>query len=160
MSTGIVFGSNDGDAKVVAEYIASKIGCGVLNATDLTADFLDKNDKLIFVASTHKVGEVQKDFQAKLGLIGEADWTEKTLALVGLGNAAKHSDTFNSGLVDFLPVTKGAKLVGAFDNPGYAFDYSSAFINGKFIGLVLDYKNDPQWQAKTDGWLNGVKQYF
>ncbi|MBO4576213.1 MAG: flavodoxin domain-containing protein [Neisseriaceae bacterium] len=160
MSTAIVFGSNDGDSQVVAQHIAESLNAPLLNATDLTADFLAQHNKLIFVASTHKVGEVQKDFQAKLPLIAEADWTEKTLALVGLGNAAKHPDTFNSGLVDFLPVTKGAKLVGAYPNQGYTFDYSAAFINGKFIGLALDYKNDNNWKNKTNAWLDEVKQYF
>lgn len=160
MSTAIVFGSNDGDSQTVAQHIAQRLNATLLNATDLTDDFLTKHNKLIFVASTHKVGEVQRDFQAKLDLIADANWTEKTLALVGLGNAAKHPDTFVSGLVDFLPVVKGAKLVGSFANPNYNFDYSAAFINGKFIGLALDYKNDTQWQTKTEAWIDEIKQYF
>ncbi len=36
---GVIYGSNQGDTKEVAEYIASKFDSEIINATDLTADF-------------------------------------------------------------------------------------------------------------------------
>ena len=159
---GVVFGSNDGTgaASVAAKYIADKLGADIINATELENTFISSHEKLIFVASTHKVGELQKDFRAKLEVVANADFSGKTLALVGLGGTEKHAETFCDGLVEFLPLIRGAKLVGAYDDGGYAYKHSLAFINGKFIGLVLDVKADTNWQARTDAWLASVKGEF
>lgn len=163
---GVVFGSHfgrnetAGAAKHAAEYIAGKLGADIINATQLEADFIASHEKLIFVASTHKKGELQEDFKNKLNVVEEADFSGKTLALVGLGGIANHADTFCDGLVEFLPHIRGAKLVGAYDDGGYAYKNSLAFINGKFVGLVLDVKADANWQARTDKWLETIKPEF
>lgn len=163
---GVVFGShfgrNDaaGAAKEAAEYIAGKLGADIVNAKELEKDFLESHEKLIFVASTHKKGELQEDFQNKLDVVAQADLSGKTLALVGLGGTQNHSDTFCDGLVEFLPHIRGAKLVGAYDDGGYDFKQSLAKINGKFVGLVLDVKADANWQGRTDKWLDSVKGEF
>ncbi|WP_086227049.1 flavodoxin domain-containing protein [Campylobacter devanensis] len=157
---GIVYGSNAGDTKVVAEYISQSFDSEVIDAKDLTIDFLTKYDKLIFAASTHGHGELQKDFRAKLNIINEADFGGKTLALVGVGGQVKHPTTFLDGLVEFLPLIRGVKLVGATDIDGYAFKNSLSFINGKFIGLAIDYKNDKNWQARADKWVESIKSEF
>ncbi|WP_086229026.1 flavodoxin domain-containing protein [Campylobacter devanensis] len=157
---GIVYGSNAGDTKVVAEYISQSFDSEVIDAKDLTIDFLTKYDKLIFAASTHGHGELQKDFKAKLDIIAEAEFIGKTLALVGVGGQVKHPTTFLDGLVEFLPLIRGAKLVGATDIDGYAFKNSLSFINGKFIGLAIDYKNDKDWQARADKWIESIKSEF
>lgn len=157
---GIVYGSNAGDTKVVAEYISQSFDSEVIDAKDLTIDFLTKYDKLIFAASTHGHGELQKDFKAKLDIIAEAEFIGKILALVGVGGQVKHPTTFLDGLVEFLPLIRGAKLVGATDIDGYAFKNSLSFINGKFIGLAIDYKNDKDWQARADKWIESIKSEF
>ena len=46
---GIVYGSNAGDTKVVAEYIGHSFDSEIIDAKDLTIDFLTKYDKLILV---------------------------------------------------------------------------------------------------------------
>lgn len=159
---GVVFGSNDGTgaASQAAKYIADKLNADIINATELESSFISSHEKLIFVASTHKVGELQKDFRAKLEVVANTDFSGKTLALVGLGGTEKHAGTFCDGLVEFLPLIRGAKLVGAYDDGGYKFKNSLAFINGKFVGLVLDVKADANWQGRTDAWLASIKGEF
>lgn len=157
---GIIFGSNKGDASKVAEYLASKIQADVIDAKGLESAFLSEHEKLIFVASTHKVGELQNDFKQKLDLLKECDFSGKTLALVGLGGLEKHSGEFCDGLVEFLPLIRGAKLVGAYAECDYNYKRSLAFINGKFIGLVLDINTDEAWQKRTDKWFDGIKAEF
>ena len=157
---GIVFGSNKGDAQKVAEYIGGKISADIVDAKELSADFLSAHEKLIFVASTHKVGELQNDFKAKLDVVASTDFSGKTLALVGLGGLERHAGEFCDGLVEFLPLLRGAKLVGAYEGCEYDYKRSLAFINGKFVGLVLDINTDEGWQAKTDKWFDGIKAEF
>jgi len=158
---GVVFGSNDGDAKRVAEYVAAKFDSEILNATELSADFLNSHEKLIFVASTHKVGELQKDFKAKLDVIAAAKLSGKTLALVGVGGSVRHPNDFNSGLAEFLPVIKGANLVGQTEvDDEYKFNKSAAIVDGKFLGLITDVKVGDGWQARADKWAESVKANF
>ncbi|MEE3704245.1 flavodoxin domain-containing protein [Campylobacter sp. CX2-8023-23] len=157
---GIVYGSNAGDTKAVAEYIGKNFDSEIIDAKDLTLEFINQYDRLIFAASTHGHGELQKDFKAKLDLISEADFGGKTLALVGVGGTIKHPTTFLDGLIEFLPLIRGAKLVGATDIDGYVFKNSLSFINGKFIGLAIDYKNDENWQKRADKWVESIKSEF
>ncbi|WP_244948764.1 flavodoxin domain-containing protein [Campylobacter hyointestinalis] len=107
---GVIYGSNGGDTKEVAEYIASKFDSEVIDVKDLSIDFFDKFDKFIFATSTHGHGELQKDFKAKLNLVAEASFINKTVALVGVGGQVKHPNTFIDGLVEFLPLIRGANL--------------------------------------------------
>lgn len=157
---GVIYGSNGGDTKEVAEYIASKFDSEVIDVKDLSVDFFDKFDKFIFAASTHGHGELQKDFKAKLNVVAEASFINKTVALVGVGGQVKHPNTFIDGLVEFLPLIRGAKLVGASDVDGYKFTHSLALINGKFVGAAIDFKNDPEWKTRADKWVASVKGEF
>lgn len=159
-TVGIVFGSDDGYAEDAAEYIGKSFDSEIIDAQDLNEDFLAKYKKLIFVASTHRYGELQKDFKAKLELLAETDFVGKILALVGLGGQEKHPETFCDCLVEFLPVIRGAKLIGAYEDPGYNYQFSLSFINGKFVGLVLDLKADQYWKEKVDRWVVDVKKGF
>ena len=62
--------------------------------------------------------------------------------------------------MEFLPLIRGAKLVGSTDIDGYVFKNSLSLINGKFIGLAIDYKNDKDWQARADRWIESIKSEF
>ncbi len=150
--TKIIFGSNEGNAKSVAEYIGAKLGASVINAADLRSEDLAA-DGLIFVASTHKGGTLQADMRAKLDLIADSNLNGKKVALVGLGGLGKHADAFCDGLAELLPALDGAQIVGEWGADGYPFTASKAFKDGKFVGLTLDLKFDPEWQKRTDKWL-------
>ncbi len=157
---GIIFGSNAGDAKLVAEHIASKFNCDIVDAKELDSAFLEAHQKFFFVASTHGDGELQKDFRAKLNLISEHNFSGKTIALVGIGGQVNHPTTFLDGMVEFLPLIRGAKLVGPSDIDGYKFTNSLALIHGRFICASIDVKNDANWLARADKWINSVKGDF
>lgn len=158
---GIVFGSNEGDAKTAAQYIAKEFDSETIDAKDLTSDFLSSYSKLIFVASTHKVGELQNDFKAKLDLIKNADFGGKTLALVGVGGSVRHPDNFCDGLIEFFPHINKANLVGQTEvDEQYKFNNSKAIKDGKFVGLILDLKIDDSWKSRADKWIASIKNNF
>ncbi len=161
-NVGVIFGSNKGDAKEVAHFVAAGFDAEVIDAQDLTAEFFTRFRRFIFVASTHAYGELQKDFRAKLPLVAQADFTGKTIALVGIGNRAKHPQTFSDGLVEFLPHIRGARLVGGSEvgDYGATFAHSLALINGKFVGLVIDYKGDENWKERASAWVTALKPVF
>lgn len=157
---GIFYGSSGGNTKEVSEFIAEKLGAEVTNIKDAKIEDFDKFTKFIFATSSYGFGELQDDWFEKIELLDEVDFKEKTVALVGVGGLARHADSFCSSLVDFLPRIKGANLVGQSDLDGYKIKKSSAFINGKFIGLCVDFKGDKNWQSRVEKWCESVKDNF
>ncbi|MCI6989621.1 MAG: flavodoxin domain-containing protein [Campylobacter sp.] len=156
----LVYATKGGNSKIVGEYIAQKLGFEIKEAKDLDENDLKSYDGFIFLASTHGDGQIQNKFDNKLELLNKTDFENRPVALVGVGNIARHSFDFCSGISAFLPVLKKAKLVGASNMDGYEITNSRAFVNGKFIGLVLNYPDDKKWQDRVDIWINEIKKYF
>ena len=160
MANLLVYATKGGDTKVVAEYIAEKLDFKAIEAKDLTSDDLTNSQSLILAVSTHGDGQIHAKFDDKLDLLNSTDLNGKKVALVGVGNQERHPDDFCSGLAAFLPVLKKVNLVGLWGAEGYKFNYSRAFINGKFLGLTIDFKGDSAWQARADKWIETVKGEF
>lgn len=156
----LVYATKGGNAKIVGEYIATKLGFDIKEAKVLNEDDLKSYSGFIFLASTHGDGQIQNKFDNKLELLNQTDFENRPVALVGIGNIARHAHDFCSGLASFLPVLKKAKLIGSTSPDGYEITNSRAFINGKFVGLVLNYPDDEKWQDRTDKWIEGVKNSF
>ncbi|WP_172199684.1 flavodoxin domain-containing protein [Campylobacter sp. RM16188] len=158
---GIFYATGKGDTQKACEYAAAKFGDEV-KVIKAVKDVVQSNefegfDLLILASSSYGFGELHEDWKAKLGLLKEANLKGKKVALIGVGNQERHGDNFCGGIVEFLPFVKGASLLGAKDKDGYKFDYSSAFINGKFIGLVLDTKGDKEYEKRIDKWASDIK---
>ncbi|MDA3090768.1 flavodoxin domain-containing protein [Campylobacter sp. CS_ED2] len=160
MAKLLVYATKGGDTKVVGEYIANKLGFEAKEAKDLTADDLANANALVLAVSTHGDGQIHAKFDDKLDLLNSTDLGGKKVALVGVGNQERHPDDFCSGLAAFLPVLKKANLVGLWGAEGYKFNYSRAFINGKFLGLTIDFKGDKEWQTRADKWISEFKNEF
>ena len=156
----LVYATKSGDTKVVGEYIAAKLGFEVKDAKELSENDVKNASALILAVSTHGQGQIFANFEDKLSLLNEIDLGGKPVALVGVGNCERHGDDFCSGLSAFLPVLRNAKLVGATDPDGYKFSYSRAFVNGKLLGLTIDYKGDKDWQNRADKWVSVVAKEF
>ena len=156
----LVYATKTGDTKVVAEYIASKLGFDIKDAKELNENDVQNASALIFAVSTHGQGQIFANFENKLEMLNGIDLAGKPVALVGIGNQERHGNDFCSGLSAFLPVLWNAKLVGLTEPDGYKFSYSRAFINGKLLGLTIDYKGDKDWQSRADKWVSVVAKEF
>jgi len=156
----LVYATKGGDTKVVSEYIASKLGFEIKEAKELGEEDLAGAGAFIFAASTHGDGQIQAKFDDKLELLNKTDLDGRKVALVGVGNVERHGSDFCSGMSAFLPVLKKARLIGAWGAEGYKFQHSRAFVNGKFVGLTIDFKGDEHWQARADKWIAAVEGEF
>ena len=136
--TIVVYGSSTGTCEAIAEKIAQKLGCEVINVQDLTADVVNNNQNLILGTSTWGAGE---------------------LPLFGCGDCSTYSDTFVGGIGELYNGIKssGARFVGAVETDGYTFDDSEAVVDGKFIGLPLDDINeDDKTDTRIDAWISVI----
>jgi flavodoxin I len=56
---------------------------------------------------------------------------------------------------------KGCDIIGYVSTEGYEYEESRAVINGKFIGLPLDYENqDKLTSDRISNWLDQIKPEF
>lgn len=157
MKTAIFYATGKGDTKKVAEYIGAKLNADLIEVKDANKDDFEKYDFLILASSSYGYGELHGDWVEKLSELKSANLKGKKVALVGVGNQQRHADSFCGGIVDFLGAIKTADIIGQSDQDGYKFEKSQAFINGKFIGLVLDTKGDSEYEKRIDKWLDSVK---
>lgn len=148
----VTYATKFGATKEVAELIANEIGADVKDAKELNEQDLSLYEGFVFAASTHGDGRICENFEGKLDMIASSDMNGRKVALVGVGNVERHGDDFCSGMSEFLPVLKKANLIGAMGAEGYEFRHSRAFINGKFVGLTIDYKGDPEWKKRAQKW--------
>ena len=154
--TIVVFGSSTGTCEAIAEKIAQKLGCEVMDVQNLTAEVVESHENLILGTSTWGAGELQDDWFDGLKVLQGADLSGKTIALFGCGDCESYSDTFVGGIGELYNAIKasGARFVGAVDTDGYSFDDSEAVIDGKFIGLPLDDVNeDDKTDTRIDAWI-------
>ena len=159
--TAIFYGSTEGNTESVAYKLKDLLGdVDVYNVDSASADDLAKYDNLIFGASTWEIGELQEDWETFIDVLDEVDFTGKTVAYFGCGDADGYPDTFADalGIIHERIKESGAKFIGAVDTDDYTFDDSAALYDGKFIGLPIDEDNEADL---TDGrlqkWVADIK---
>lgn len=159
----IVYGSSTGATKSVAERISEVLGgVDLFDVDGLNFDDLSEYDFLILGTSTTGIGDLQDDWDSALSKLSKFDFSNKKVALFGLGDSASFSDSFAAALYTLYKEIKGkAEIVGAVDVDGYTFDSSDAVVDGKFVGLALDEDNEyNETDARIAAWIEDLKQYF
>lgn len=162
MKIAVIYGSDTDNTENAANMIAEKLGISeVLNVANIDAEKMNSYDKLLCGSSTWGSGDLQDDWDSfdfdALSLSG------KTMAVFGVGDSDNYSDTYCNAMGTLAENFKkaGAKLVGAVSTDGYTFDESSAVVDGKFVGLALDYDNEEdKTEGRIDAWVAAIKPEF
>lgn len=158
-STIVIYGSSTGTCETIAEKIAQKLGCEILNVQDLSIEVIAVNQNLILGTSTWGAGELQDDWYDGIKTLKAANLQGKTIALFGCGDCSSYSDTFVGGMGELYNAIKdsGAQFIGSVETNGYTYDESEAVVDGMFIGLPLDEVNeDDKTEARIDAWIEQI----
>ena len=153
--TGIFYGTATGTTEKIAKRIGELLGVSsedILNVGSTAPSKAGDYELMILGTSTWGNGDLEDDWYDFLDGIETLDLKDKTIALFGCGDQSM-SDTFCNaiGTIYHRLQKTGATFYGAFEAGDYTFDKSTAFINGKFIGLLIDDVNEPE---KTENRLN------
>ena len=167
----IFYGPQGGSVNRVADKVKDIIGedkVEMIPVKDATVSDLEKYNKIIFGLST--VGKdtwdseySTNDWGKFLHEIGKTNYSEKTVAIFGLGDHVTYSHCFvdHIGLLGKELVKNGASLVGKVSTDGYEFEESEAVIDGKFMGLPLDEDFEPELtDERVAGWIELLKPKF
>jgi flavodoxin I len=160
----IIYGSSTGNCEEAANQIATYFGdVLVKEVSTATADDLQKNNKILLGSSTWGDGEMQDDFDPFLSVLKKTDFSGKKIALFGTGDADGYGDTFVDALKILydIVVEKGGEVLGQVEANEYDYEDSQAVIDGKFVGLPLDYDNEPdKVDDQIKKWVENLKSVF
>jgi flavodoxin I len=157
----IFYGSTDGNTETVAEMIKDKFGeAEVINVADASPADFDGADLYLLGSSTWEDGQLQEDWDAFFPEMDDIDFTGKTVAIFGLGDAEGFSGEFVNAMGTLFDkvVERGGKLVGSWPTDGYVFEHSNSVRDGSFVGLAIDEDNESDMtEERVTGWVEKVK---
>ena len=164
----IVYGSTTGNTEDAANKIHQYLGSdktALFDVKDAGLAALEYFDKLIFALPTWDYGEVQADWQDVWDEIDTTDFSNKTVAFVGMGDQFAYAEWFQDamGMLHEKVAAKGAKVVGHWPVTGYEFDASKALTENKetFAGLALDEDCQPELtEQRVKEWCEQIKPAF
>ena len=157
---GIFYGSDGGNAHDAADRIAKLLEnkVEVYDIASASKEKVLEFDSLILVTSTYGAGDLQSDWEDIIDDFDTSDFAGKTIALVGIGDQDTYGDTFCDSIFHLYEKVKEGKVLGETDLDGYDFSDSKAIVDGKFVGLVLDYDNqDDLTDDRIKNWVERIQ---
>ncbi len=162
---GIFYGSTYGMTKKAAEKIKKAFGRSKVDIYDLknsSVEDIKKYTNLIFGTSAWGIGEMQDDWELTIDNLSQIDFSERKVALFGLGDQAEYPESFVDGLGTlYCRLPDKSCVVGQWPVDGYDYYFSLADKDGSFIGLVLDDHNQEDMSDKRIAdWIKILKKEF
>ena len=159
---GIFYGSTGGVTAEVAEAIKSEFGEGDVHEVDSgIANQIADYSVVLLGTSTWGEGELQDDWEDFIDELDDADFSDKKIALFGTGDQDGYPDTFVDGMGTIYErvTANGGTVIGYWPTEGYEYDGSTAEIDGRFVGLVIDEDNQADLTSdRVKRWVDILKQ--
>lgn len=156
----IFYASSTGNTEEVAGKINEKMdGFELIDIANDGVDKMTECKSIIIGVSTWGEGDLQDDWEDCLAEIQSMDFSDKTVALFGLGDQDGYPDEFADalGIMHEEVSSKGANIIGHTSNEGYDYDESRAEIDGNFIGLVIDEDNQSELtDERISNWCSSI----
>lgn len=163
-TVGIFYGSTSGSTKEVAEKIQKALGknAELHNIKDATSEMIASYKNLIFGTSAWGIGDMQDDWEDFIDDLSAVDFSEKKLALFGLGDQAEYPESFVDGLgTMYCRLPEKSIVVGFWPTEGYKFYFSLAEREGKFVGLPIDEHQQPELtDQRIKEWVAQISKDF
>lgn len=159
---GIFYGSTTGTTKAIAYKLAKLLGVkddDVHEVASVAPSKLGEYDMIVAGTSTWGAGDLQEDWYDFIDGVEGLSLDGKKVALFGCGDETM-SDTFCSAVGTLYEKFKstGATMVGDYDADGYSFNHSAAYVDGKYVGLLVDEVNHPEFtDLRLRGWADKIK---
>jgi flavodoxin I len=160
MTISIIYGSDGGVTRKIANKIAAKLSVAAIDIKKAQTSHFENCTLLILGCPTYADGDLQTDWIEHLGKLEEAKLTNKRVAIFGMGDQQNYPESFVDaiGILHDIVTDKGAKVVGFTSPEGFDYTKSAALRDGQFVGLALDEDNQKsQTDARINAWLAQIK---
>ena len=160
MKIGIIWGSDSGDTEDTTMTMEGKLtsyDLEVINVAEASVEDFRKFDLLILGISTWYDGDLQSDWEDFFPTFDKIDFTNKTVAIFGLGDQYGYDEYFIDGVGILAKeiLKNGGEVIGHWSTESYEFVKSKALMNeNTFYGLALDEGNQYDLSPeRIDKWL-------
>jgi flavodoxin I len=163
---GIFYGgSPKGSTHKTAQVISDLFGedqVTLHNVNEATKEDLERYNCLILGTSAWGIGEMHQDWERFIDVLSEAKIREKKIALFGLGDQVEYPESFVDGMgTVFCRLPHKDNVVGFWPTKGYSFYFSSAEMDGNFVGLAIDEDSQPELtDERISKWVEQLKAEF
>lgn len=163
---GLFFGSDEGNTETVAERIQKRLGAAVVDVydiADVTQLEFTQYQRIILGIPTWDFGQIQSDWEEFWGDLNDIDFSDKTIALFGLGDQFGYGDYFLDamGMMHDVIAQHNPKRIGYWPTDGYEYDASKAELDGQFVGLAIDEDQQEDLTAeRLDRWCTQIHREF
>lgn len=162
---GIFFGSTYGMTEKSAIKIQQAFGediAQVFNLKTATIEDMKPFSNLIFGTSAWGIGEMQDEWELTIDHLSLLDFSERKVALFGLGDQKEYPESFVDGLGTlYCRLPDKSCVVGFWPTDGYEFYFSLASKDNQFVGLVLDdHQQDDMSEERIQKWVEQLKTEF
>ena len=166
MRIKLIYGSDTGNTELVTEDITKLLDdVEVTTVADLTPEDWD-HDKFILGIPTWYDGELQSDWKDYFEEFKTIDFTNKTVAIFGLGDQLGYEEWFCDGIGILAEVImeNGGKVIG-YTEKDNSYDLEetpkSLVDDNTFYGLCIDEDNQPELtQDRLEKWVGDIKEKF
>lgn len=161
---GLIYGSDTGMTEEITHTIIdewSSVDIDVIEVSNVSISDFDKFDFIILGLSTWYDGDLQSDWESYFDKFKTIDFTNKTIAIYGLGDQYGYGEYFidGVGILAEVIIANGGKIIGKWPTEGYDFTESKALYNKEyFYGLAIDEDNQPELtQERLSNWITILK---
>jgi len=168
---GIYFGTDTGTTRLVAKKLARLLGDAAarpLNVNRTDVDEFLSYETLILGTPTYGIDQLPgrstniaagswEEFLPEIDVI---DFSDKKVALYGLGDQQKYGDRFVDSMIHLYRFfsERGATMIGRWPIDDYDFEKSQSVVDGMFVGLALDQHNQPLLSdERIQQWLDQIR---
>ena len=166
MRIKLIYGSDTGNTELVTEDISKLLNeIEVITVADLTSEDWN-HDKFILGIPTWYDGELQSDWEDYFEEFKTIDFTNKTVAIFGLGDQLGYEEWFcdGIGILAEVIIENGGKVIGYTEkDDSYDLDETpkSLVDDDTFYGLCLDEDNQGELtQERLKSWIEQLKKEF
>ncbi|MEX6626651.1 flavodoxin [Tenacibaculum pacificus] len=164
---GLIYGSDTGMTEEVTNSIVDNWNLSdikVMEVSEVKKSDFEQFDILLLGLSTWYDGDLQSDWESYFDEFKTIDFTNKTVAIYGLGDQYGYGEYFidGVGMLAEVILKNGGKITGFWSVDGYDFTESKAIYNNDlFYGLAIDEDNQPELtQKRITDWLSILENEF
>ena len=163
MEVKIIYGTDTGNTEVITEDLVKLLDSPKVETVDeINENTWNGNTLYILGIPTWYDGELQSDWEDYFKEFKTIDFTDKTVALFGLGDQIGYDEWFCDGIGILAKVIEenGGKVIGFTEkNDSFEFETSKALKNEDiFWGLCLDEDNQPELtEDRLEKWYEQLK---
>ncbi len=163
LKVGLFFGSDTGTTEAITQDLIAAwdfTTLEVIEACDMTVADYGKFDFIIIGLPTWYDGELQSDFEDFFDQFQTIDFSNKIVAMYGLGDQYGYDEYFVDGLgiLGEVILKNGGQIIGMWPTEGYEYTESKGeFAEGLFYGLAIDEDNQMQLtEQRLKTWIKQV----